>query len=81
MRFYLLVNVAAFLAWLAVGAYHLINSVDGNIPGWTGGPVDQVFWYAVGSTYFTTAAFGLPVLIGALVVVAIADKLTGPRGS
>lgn len=71
---YFVVNGVALLAWMGVGASILATSEDGTIPGFgAGSPAEQVFWYGVGSTFFTTASFGLPVLVGAVLVVAAAD--------
>ena len=78
---FVVVNGLAFLGWLAAGTYQLANSVDGSIAGWTGSYVEQAFWYAVGSTLFTTAAFGVPVLLAALVTLAVIGRTTGSRGS
>lgn len=74
---YVVINGLALLTWVAVGAYILAMSEDGTIPGWSGSPVEQVFWYGVGSTVFTTATFGLPVLLAVVVVLAVADKVSG----
>jgi len=78
---YVVVNGYAFLGWLAVGTYQLADSVDGSIAGWTGTYAEQAFWYAVGSTLFTTAAFGVPVLLAALVILVFIGRTTGSRGS
>lgn len=78
---YVAINGLALLTWMAVGTYTLATSEDGTIPGWSGGPVEQVFWYAVGSTFFTTASFGLLVLLAVVLVLAVADKVSGPARS
>jgi hypothetical protein len=64
---YLAVNVGALLFW---ALYGVVTSLapHGRIDGYSGSAVEQVIWYAVGSTLFTTAAFGLPVLAVARVI-------------
>ena len=57
---YLVLNVVAFLGWALVGVS--IQSTAGGIPGYAGSPAEQIFWYAVGSTVFTTTTFGGLVL-------------------
>jgi len=78
---YLVINGLALLAWMAVGAYTLATSVGGTIPGWSGSPVEQVFWYGIGSTFFTTTTFGLGVLLAVVLVLAVLDKVSGPDRS
>ena len=51
---YFVINALALLGFMAVGAYTLARS--GSIPGWRGSPVEEVFWYGVGATAFTTAS-------------------------
>jgi hypothetical protein len=44
---YALLNAYCFIVSAVQGVVHLAWSSDGTIPGWSGSPIEQVFWYAV----------------------------------
>jgi hypothetical protein len=74
VQVYLVVNALAFLFWAGYAAF-LVYSGDDRISLSGGDPVQRMFWYAVGSTLFTTASFGfLLLLAGILVAVAVDVK-------
>lgn len=70
---YVAVNLCALLVWAVYGvATGLVP--HGGIDGYSGSAVEQLAWYAIGSTLFTTAVFGLPVLIAAVVVTWLGHR-------
>lgn len=77
---YLLLNAYVFVLSAVQGVVLLTSSSDGSIPGWSGSPIEQVFWYAVGSMFFVTMLYGIPVLLVALLAWRLAIRLVGhPR--
>lgn len=77
---YVLLNAYAFALSAVHGVVLFTSSSDGSIPGWSGSPIEQVFWYAVGSMFFLTAFYGIPVLLTALLAWRLAIRLLGhPR--
>lgn len=58
----------------------ITSSSDGSIPGWSGSPTEQVFWYSVGNVFFVTVFYGIPVLLVALLTWRLAIRFVGhPR--
>ena len=77
---YMLLNAYAFVLFAVQGAVLFTSSSDGSIPCWSGSPIEQVFWYAVGSVFFTTLFLGIPVLLVALLAWRLAIRLVShPR--
>ncbi len=77
---YVLLNAYAFVLSALVGVVLLTSSPDRSISGWSGSPIEQVFWYAVGSMFFLTVVYGVPVLLAALVAWGVAILCLGhPR--
>lgn len=77
---YLLLNAYVFVLSTIQGVVLLASSSDGSIPGWSGSPIEQVFWYAVGSMFFLTVVYGIPMLLVALLAWRVAIRLLGhPR--
>ena len=74
-------NLIAYVVSVAAGSSLLSASSDSTIPGFHGPAYEQIFWFAVGSTYFTTGFFGALVLLCGIAGVAvgafIADRLRG----
>lgn len=77
---YLLLNAYVFVLSAIQGV--ILFASNGSVPGWPGSPIEQVFWYAVGSVFYTAVFFGIPVLLVALLTWRLAIRLVGhPRVS
>lgn len=75
---YLLLNLYVFVLSAIQGV--ILFASYGSVPGWPGSPIEQVFWYAVGSVFYTAVFFGIPVLLVALLAWRLAIRLVGhPR--
>lgn len=77
---YALLNVLCFILGLGQAALLRASSSDGSIPGWTGSPIEQAFWFAVAGVFSLTLIFGIPLLVPALVAWRIGIRIAGrPR--
>jgi hypothetical protein len=79
---YVLLNALGFVLGLGQGAMLLASAsaCDGSIPGWTGSPVEQLFWYAVAVVFYVPLILGIPLLAIALIPWRIAIRIAGhPR--
>ena len=77
---YVLLNALGFVLGLGQGAMILASASDGSIPGWTGSPVEQLFWYAVAVVFYVPLILGIPLLAMALIPWRIAIRIAGhPR--
>lgn len=75
---YLLLNAYVFVLSAIQGV--ILFALYGSVPGWPGSPIEQVFWYAVGSVFYTAVFFGIPVLLVALLTWRLAIRFVGhPR--
>jgi hypothetical protein len=83
-------DVRWFLAnYVLLNAYVLVLSAIqgvilfasyGSVPGWPGSPIEQVFWYSIGTVFYSAVFFGIPVLLLALPAWRLAIHLVGhPR--
>jgi hypothetical protein len=77
---YVLLNEVYFVVGAVQGTVLLASSTDGTIPGWSGSPIEQVFWYAIAGVFFLSLFFGIPVLAAALLAWRVAIRVVGhPR--
>lgn len=60
---YCLLNAVGFALGIVYGKVLLETSTVGSITGWSGSPVEQVIWYAVGVVLFLPLTLGLPALV------------------
>jgi hypothetical protein len=74
---YVLLNAYVFVLSAGQGAVILASSPDGSIPGWSGSPIEQVLWYAVGSVFYTALLFGIPLLLVGLFAWWLATHVVG----
>lgn len=75
---YLLLNACVFVLSVVQGVR--LFASHGSVMGWPGSPIEQVFWYAVGSVFYTAAFFGIPALLVALLAWRLAIRVVGrPR--
>jgi hypothetical protein len=74
---YVLLNGYVFVLFAVQGVALLALSSGGTIPGWSGSPIEQVFWYAVGSVFYTAVFFGIPSLLVALLAWRLVTRLVG----
>lgn len=72
---YLLLNAYVFVLSAVQGVVLLASY--GSIPGWSGSPIEQVFWYAVAGVFFVAAFYGIPVLVVGLLAWRLAIRLWG----
>jgi hypothetical protein len=79
---YALLNALGFVVGVVWGAVLLAASPYGSIPGWTGLPIEQVFWYGVAVVFYVPLVFGIPLLCVALLAWRAAIRVAGhPRSS
>jgi hypothetical protein len=77
---YLLLNAYVFVLYAAHGVVLFTSSSDATIAGWSGSAIEQVFWYSIGTVFYSAVFFGIPVLLVALLAWRLAIRLVGhPR--
>lgn len=75
---YVLLNVYVFALSALQGVVLLASR--GEIAGWPGSPIEQVFWFSVAGVFFVGLFIGIPVLLVGLLVWRLAIGLLGhPR--